>query len=79
VPDVNDRRFMKGSELELYDLQADPNETKNLIAEKPDVADHLKRELWSWMATSGAAGAAPAAVPLDHGTEARLRSLGYIE
>ncbi len=35
VPDAGDRRFMKGSELELYDLKADPKETKNLIADKP--------------------------------------------
>jgi arylsulfatase A-like enzyme len=79
VPDTNDRRFMKGSELELYDLKADPKETKNLIAEQPEVADHLKKELWSWMESSGASAAVPAAVHLDHGTEAQLRSLGYIE
>jgi arylsulfatase A-like enzyme len=79
VPDAKDRRFMKGSELELYDLKADPKETKNVIGELPEVADHLKKELWSWMAKSGAAGAIPAAVRLDHGTEAQLRSLGYIE
>ena len=79
VPDAGDRRFMKGSELELYDLKADPQEKKNLIVEKPDVADHLKKELWSWMSTTGAAGAVPAAVSIDHGTEAQLRSLGYIE
>jgi arylsulfatase len=79
VPDAGDRRFMKGSELELYDLKADPKETKNLIDEKPEVADRLKRELWSWMSASGNGAAVPAAVPLDHGTEAQLRSLGYIE
>lgn len=33
---------------ELFDLRADPAETKNLIAEKPDLAQPLRRQLREW-------------------------------
>ena len=35
--------------LELYDLQEDPGETKNLIDEKPDAARQLQSELRRWV------------------------------
>ena len=34
--------------FELYDLQADQNETTDLSAEKPDVFAHMKQELLAW-------------------------------
>jgi len=34
----------------LYDLVHDPRERKNLVAEAPDRADRLRRELFDWLA-----------------------------
>ena len=36
-------------EVELYDLEADPDEVCNLADERPDVADRLERELTVWI------------------------------
>jgi arylsulfatase A-like enzyme len=35
----------KGKESELYDLEADPEQTKNVIAEHPEKARELELEL----------------------------------
>jgi arylsulfatase A-like enzyme len=78
VPDAGDRRIMRGRELELYDLQADPHETRNLVDEQPEVVAPLQKELWRWMADGGDAAPAPAAVSVDGQTEEQLRSLGYL-
>ncbi|HUT32388.1 MAG TPA: sulfatase-like hydrolase/transferase [Planctomycetota bacterium] len=40
-----------GKGLELYDLVADPNETKNLAAEKPDVVARMRATLDEWQAS----------------------------
>lgn len=45
--------FEKG-EFELYDLTADPGETKNLSTELPEVLADLKSELLSWRESIGA-------------------------
>jgi arylsulfatase A-like enzyme len=79
VPDAGDRRIMRGRELELYDLQADPRETRNLVDARPEVAALLKQELWRWIADGGDAAPAPAAVRVDRQAEDQLRSLGYID
>ncbi|HET9209006.1 MAG TPA: sulfatase-like hydrolase/transferase [Thermoanaerobaculia bacterium] len=78
VPDAGNRRIMRGRELELYDLEADPHETRNLIDERPEVAALLKRELWRWMAKAGPTAPPPAAVSVEGEAEEQLRSLGYI-
>lgn len=59
---------------ELYDLRADPGETQNQYARRPDVARRLERML---DATAGSR-AAPAGSAVDAETSARLRSLGYV-
>jgi arylsulfatase A-like enzyme len=38
----------KGSGIELFDLQNDPGESKNLVKSKPDVARKLKSRLREW-------------------------------
>ncbi|RYD59998.1 MAG: arylsulfatase [Sphingomonadales bacterium] len=48
-----------GSDVQLYDLQADPNETTNLADRQPRVAKRLLAELQKWAATLGK-GARPA-------------------
>ncbi len=79
VPDREDQRMMTGRELELYDLQKDPGETRNLIDERPEIAGPLERQLRRWIAESGATAHAPGAVHIDRQTEAQLRSLGYLQ
>jgi arylsulfatase A-like enzyme len=78
VPDREDRRILQGRELELYDLEADPGETRNLVDERPKVAALLESRLRRWIKAGGAAAGAPPAVSLDSATEEQLRSLGYI-
>jgi arylsulfatase A-like enzyme len=78
VPDAGNRRIMRGRELELYDLEADPGETRNLVDERPEVAAFLRRRLWRWMEKAGPVAPAPAAVSVDGEAGDQLRSLGYI-
>jgi hypothetical protein len=40
--------------FELYDLVADPKESRDLSAEKPEVFDRMKRQLIAWDATMDA-------------------------
>jgi len=79
VPDARDRSVMQGRELELYDLEKDPGETKNLIDRRPDVAAPLKRRLSRWIADSGSGATILTAVQIDGEAEDQLRSLGYVE
>jgi len=41
----------RGGEAELYDIIADPGETKNLAAEHPDIVKNLNGKLDAWVAT----------------------------
>jgi len=38
-----------GGMKELYDLTIDPEETRNLIEEKPEVAEKLRKDLFAWV------------------------------
>jgi arylsulfatase A-like enzyme/Flp pilus assembly protein TadD len=58
---------------ELYDLAADPGESRNVYAQRQEEAKRLERLLDSLAADAPAAGAA-----VDTETAARLRSLGYV-
>jgi arylsulfatase A-like enzyme len=40
-----------GGEFELYDIEADPQEAKNLFAEEPKVAGELVKKVEAWVAT----------------------------
>jgi len=57
---------------ELYDLQADPAEAKNIYAQQTDVARRLERMLDS-LSRPPSTGSA-----VDAETSARLQSLGYV-
>jgi arylsulfatase A-like enzyme len=63
---------------EVYDLRADPGETRNLAEEDPARADALRDELVSSM-RSILDGARPVSetASLDEDTAAQLRALGY--
>jgi choline-sulfatase len=64
-------------EPELYDLEADPGERRNLIHWRPDVADRLAPLLATRPSGLDEGGAKPAG--LSDEEEERLRALGYVE
>jgi hypothetical protein len=62
---------------ELYDLLADPGESRDLWALQPEEAAHLTRDLSRWMKVERPKEDACApALPAD--LLERLRSLGYL-
>ena len=40
--------YFEDGAIELYDLESDPGERQNLVAEKPDVAQRLHQKLRAW-------------------------------
>jgi arylsulfatase len=81
VPDERARSIMTGSEFELYDIVADPGETRNLVDVETAVAETLRTALFRWMDETGSAGESRAdrkTVGVDEETEAHLRALGYV-
>lgn len=80
VRDPADRALMTGAEWELYDVIADPGETRNLWNDAPAEAERLRAALADWVQRGPAQPPAPIrTVPIDRETEERLRSLGYVE
>jgi arylsulfatase A-like enzyme len=80
APDPADQAIMAGVPFELYDLRADPGETRNLVHERADVARELSRVLLDWMrAAPPSPVRAGREVVTDKATEENLRSLGYIQ
>lgn len=70
--EMADRRF------ELFDLTADPGETRDLRGERPDDFRRLRRDLFEWVKrVEGRVGSAQS---LEDAREAerRLRALGYL-
>ena len=45
---IRDARFKLVNDSELYDLRADPGETRNAIGEHPEVVGRLRREYERW-------------------------------
>ncbi|HKJ78716.1 MAG TPA: hypothetical protein VKA10_04230, partial [Prolixibacteraceae bacterium] len=39
----------KGETFELYNLLNDPGESKNIIAENPELAEEMKADLLAWV------------------------------
>lgn len=46
--------FFEEWNVELYDLEEDPAETRNLAAERPDLADEMREDLHRWRRSVGA-------------------------
>ena len=43
-------RYVSAPRPELFDLQSDPGETRNVVADQPEIANHM-RELFEVFAT----------------------------
>jgi arylsulfatase A-like enzyme len=61
-------------EEELFDLSADPGETTNVIAERPDIAARLREQLWSTLEQGN-----DSSTEIDDETRERLRAMGYLD
>src|SRR5215217_5339144 len=65
---------------ELYDIAGDPDETRNIVDERPDVAQELEELLALWtQSLAGRVHAAAGSVDVDPETMDQLRRMGYIE
>lgn len=62
-------------ESQLFDLEADPGETVNLFAEKPDVVKGLRRMIEPWIRLGEIARPGPG--DIDPDAAKRLEELGY--
>jgi choline-sulfatase len=71
-------KLIKAPRPELYDLAADPQETTNVIARLPAVADEMTQRLDRLIAETGKEAPEPEAADLDKETRERLAALGYV-
>ena len=69
-------KFIATTRPELYDLERDPDEARNLYEERRSLADRMAAELERLGAESPAEAGGPSAV--DPETRERLAALGYI-
>ncbi|MGH2795295.1 MAG: sulfatase-like hydrolase/transferase, partial [Actinomycetota bacterium] len=69
-------KFIAATRPELYDLERDPRELRNLYDERRSLADRMAEELQRLGADASAEGSGPSAV--DPETRERLAALGYI-
>ncbi len=70
----------EGGSPELYDLQNDPGETRNLLGRRPAVARRMQQELRRYLAEEPAyAPGAEEMLDPDSGLGQALKALGYIE
>lgn len=49
MPGQRERDQLNLAEYQLYDLQDDPGETKDVLDRFPEVAERLRKELFAWM------------------------------
>ena len=71
-------KFIAAPRRELYDTQVDPEETHDLSAENPRLADALERALQDLTSRTTAGATAQRPQEVDPDVEERLRALGYV-
>jgi arylsulfatase A-like enzyme len=64
--------------FELFDLDSDPGETRDLSALRPDVVAHLAEKLAEWTLLGETQGEAAAPRTIDDDLRDRMKALGYI-
>ncbi len=72
-----DRKYVFGPRPELYDLDADPRELRDLSGAEPETAERMQRQLSRFL-RDHAAGDLDAAVEMDEETRNKLMALGYL-
>ncbi len=71
-------KFIAAPRRELYDIAADPGETRELSAENPRMADALERALQDIAKRTATRAVTQQPQAMDPDTEQRLRALGYV-
>jgi arylsulfatase A-like enzyme/Tfp pilus assembly protein PilF len=71
-------KYIHGPRQELYDLSADPQELRNLAAERPADKERMERVLASFLAKNASASIGDAVHEVDPATRDRLAALGYL-
>jgi tetratricopeptide (TPR) repeat protein len=72
-------KYVAAPRPELYDLQQDPAESKNIYAERQALGDRMQQELLALEKSMTEAAPAPTkAVEVDPDARARLAALGYV-
>ncbi len=71
------RKYVFGPRPELYDLDADPRELRDLVAIEPETAERMQRQLSRFL-SDHAADDLDAAVDMDEETRRKLMALGYL-
>jgi len=80
LPGSTDRRDQRSDEWELYDLAADPLETRNLATAQIEEVRRLRRELLRWVKPDRWSGQDEATIAAnDREVRQALKALGYIK
>lgn len=66
-------KYIEAPIPELYDVEADPGETRNLIAARPDTARALRADLLARLPEKSAPP-----LDVDEATRAKLEAIGYV-
>jgi arylsulfatase A-like enzyme len=77
---TDQHKYIRGSDgsTELYDVQSDPGETKEISDNNEDVVEALDEELDEWL-DSFEHAEATGDVSMDDDTKSRLEDLGYLQ
>lgn len=71
-------KYVHGPRPELFDLESDPHETRNLVNELPEQAAQLRQNLESFLARQPKSQAGSAIKKADIEVRERLAALGYL-
>jgi len=69
--------YIESPKPELYDLESDPGETRNILTEQPATVSVLKEKTQQLLAHNPFADHGPAASNLNPDAQEKLRALGY--
>jgi len=63
--------------VELFDMNADPKETRNVASANPDVVDKLKSDLEALKVNAASRAVSGVSGGVDSATQEKLHALGY--
>jgi arylsulfatase A-like enzyme/Tfp pilus assembly protein PilF len=75
---TTEHKFIEAPRPELYAIEEDPRETKNLVRDHPDIAERLRTELEDLRAEIEAGAPETEEADLDEETLGMLAALGYV-
>jgi arylsulfatase A-like enzyme len=71
--------WREGFKTEVFDLDTDPDESRDIAAARPDILEDLLKRLDAWMASVDPESEAQSFESQDRESVQKLRSLGYLE